>query len=43
MGVTVLTDSRRRTCELSGALEDLAAGWSRTAVTRVERREMRIE
>ena len=36
MGVTVLIESRRQTCELSGAQEDLADGRSRTAVTRVE-------
>ena len=43
MGVTVLTESRQRTCELNGALEDLAAGRSRTAVTRVKWRETRME
>jgi hypothetical protein len=32
----VLTESRRRTCESSGAQEDLADGRSKTAVTRVE-------
>ena len=32
----MLTESRRRTCESSGAQEDLVAGQSRTAVTRVE-------
>ena len=39
----MLTESRRRTCESSGAQEDLAAGRSRTAVTRVELRGMRME
>ena len=43
MGVTVLTESRRRTCELSGAEEDLADGWSMTVVTRVEWRGTRME
>jgi hypothetical protein len=32
----VLTESRRRTCESSGAQEDLADGRSRTAVTRLK-------
>jgi hypothetical protein len=36
MGVTVLIESRRRTCESSRAKEDLADGRSRTAVTHVE-------
>jgi hypothetical protein len=36
-------ESRWRTCESSGAQEDLADGWSRTAVTRVEWRGMRME
>jgi hypothetical protein len=39
----VLTESRRRTCESSGAQEDLADCQSRTAVKRVEWREMRME
>ena len=43
MRVTVLTESRRRTCESSGAQEDLAADRSRTAVTRVEWRGTRME
>jgi hypothetical protein len=43
MGVTVLTESRRRMCELSGAQEDLAAYQSRKAVTHVEWRGMRME
>jgi hypothetical protein len=43
MGVTMLTESRRWTCEWSGAQEDLADGWSRMAVTRVEWRGTRIE
>ena len=32
----MLTESRRWTCELSGAQKDLADGWSRITVTRVE-------
>jgi hypothetical protein len=43
MGVTVLTESRRRTCESNEAQEDLTASQSRTAVTRVEWRETRME
>jgi hypothetical protein len=43
MEVTVLTESRRRTFESSGAQEDLADGQSRTAVTRVELRGTRME
>jgi hypothetical protein len=43
MGVTVLIELRRRTYGSSEAQEDLAAGRSRMAVTRVERREMRME
>jgi hypothetical protein len=43
MGVTVLTESRRLMCEPNGAQEDLADGWSRTAVTRVEWRGMHME
>jgi hypothetical protein len=43
MGVTVLTESRRRTCESSRAQEDLADSRSRTAVTRVECRRTRME
>jgi hypothetical protein len=39
----MLTESRRRAYESSGAQENLAAGRSRTAVTRVERRGTRIE
>ena len=42
-GVTVLTESRRRTCESSGAQEDLEAGRSRMAVTRIEWRGTRME
>jgi hypothetical protein len=41
--VTVLTESRRWTCKSSGAQEDLADGWSRTAVTRVEWQGMHME
>jgi hypothetical protein len=36
MGVTVLTESRGRKCESSGAQEDLADSRSRMVVTRVE-------
>jgi hypothetical protein len=43
MGVTVLTESRRRTCESSGAQEDLADGRSKMAVTCVEWRRTRME
>jgi hypothetical protein len=43
MEVTVLTESRRRTCESSGAQEDMADGQSRTVVTRVERWETLME
>jgi hypothetical protein len=43
MRVTVLTESRWRTCESSGAQEDLADDRSRTAVTRVEWRGTRME
>ena len=43
MGVTVLTESRRWMCESSGAQEDLAAGRSRTTVTRVEWQRTRME
>ena len=43
MGVIVLTESRRRTCESCEVQEDLAAGWSRTAVTHVEWRGTRME
>jgi hypothetical protein len=43
MGVTVLTESRWWSSESNRALEDLAADWARTAVTRVERRGTRIE
>jgi hypothetical protein len=39
----VLTKSRRRTCELREAQEDLADSRSRTAVTRVEWRGTRME
>ena len=39
----MLTESRRWTCELSGAQEDLADGQSRTAVTCVEWRGTRME
>ena len=39
----MLTESRRRMCESSMAQEDLADGWSRTAVTRVEWRGTRME
>jgi hypothetical protein len=42
-GVTVLTESRRRTCKSSGAQEDLADGRSRTALTRVEWRGTHTE
>jgi hypothetical protein len=43
MGVTILIESRRRTCKSSRVYEDLADGRSRTAVTRVEWRGSRIE
>jgi hypothetical protein len=43
MGVTVLTESRRRTYKSSGAQRTWVAGRSRMAVTRVERRGMRME
>jgi hypothetical protein len=43
MGMTVLTESRRRTCKSSGAQEDLADDRSRMAVTRVELRGTRME
>jgi hypothetical protein len=43
MEVTVLTESRRRTCESSGAQEDMEDDRSRTVVTRVERWETRME
>jgi hypothetical protein len=43
MGVTVLTESRRRMCKSSGAQEDLADGRSRTAMTRVEWRGTHME
>ena len=43
MGVTMLTESRRRTCESSGAQEDLASDRSRTEVTRLEWRGTRME
>jgi len=43
MTVTVLTKSKWRTCESSGAQEDLAADRSRTAMTHVEWREMCME
>ena len=43
MRVTVLTESIRRTCESSGAQEDLAVGRSRTVVTHVEWRRTRME
>nr|AWA45061.1 hypothetical protein SS31J13_000013 [Saccharum spontaneum] len=43
MGVTVLTESRRQTCGSSEAQRIWCAGRSRTAVTRVERRETRTE
>jgi hypothetical protein len=39
----MLTKSRRWTCESSGAQEDIADGRSRTAVTRIEWRGMRME
>jgi hypothetical protein len=39
----VLTESRRRTCESSGALEDEADDRSRMAVTRVEWQGTRME
>jgi hypothetical protein len=39
----MLTESRRRTCESSGAQEDLADGRSKTAVTRVKWRGTRME
>jgi hypothetical protein len=42
-GVTMLTESRRRSSESSRALVDLAAGRSRTAVTRVELWGTRME
>jgi hypothetical protein len=42
MGVTVLTESRWRTCESSEA-QDLADGRSRTTVTRVEQRGTRMK
>jgi hypothetical protein len=43
MRVTVLTESRRWTCESSGAQEDLADGRSRMAVTCVEWRGTRMK
>jgi hypothetical protein len=43
MKVTVLIESRRRTCESSRAQEDMADGRSRMVVTRVERWETRME
>jgi hypothetical protein len=43
MGVTVLTESRRRTCGSSEAQRTWRAGRSRTAVTRVEWRGTRME
>jgi hypothetical protein len=43
MEVIVLTESRRRTCESSGAQEDLADDQSKTAVTSVEWRGTRME
>jgi hypothetical protein len=43
MRVTVLTESRRRMCESSGAQKDLADDRSKTAVTRVEWRGTRME
>jgi hypothetical protein len=43
MGVTVLTESRRRTCGLREAQRTWRAGQSRTAVTRVEQRGTRME
>jgi hypothetical protein len=43
MGVTVLTESRRRTYGSSEAQRTWRAGRSRTVVTRVERRGTRTE
>jgi hypothetical protein len=43
MRVTVLTESRRRTCESSGAQEDEADDRSRTVVTRVEWQRTRMK
>jgi hypothetical protein len=39
----VLTESRQRMCESSGAQDDLAVGWSKTVVTHVEWRGTRME
>jgi hypothetical protein len=43
MGVTVLTECQTKDVQVERGSEDLAVGLSRTAVTRVDRRETRME